>query len=91
MRPVSPGRTLFGVRLVRIGLHLSKQQLNAIRGPRRDAGSEEIRIFRPDRTFQGQRRREYRPVFFITFLQTLPRCNLKWPVNLGIDAADQHC
>jgi hypothetical protein len=73
-----------------IGLHLSKQQFNAIRGPGRDACTENVRVFRPNRTFECKCRGQHRPILFITFLQPLPRRRFKWPVHLGIDAADQN-
>ena len=71
-------------------MHLSKQQFNAIRGPRRDAYSEKVRVFRPNRTLECQCRGQYRPILFITSLQPLPSRRFKWPVDLGIDAADQN-
>jgi hypothetical protein len=71
-------------------LRLSKQQLNAICGPCRYPRSKEIRFFRPNRTFERQRGGEHRPVVFVSLLQSLTRWRFKWPVYLGIDAANQN-
>jgi hypothetical protein len=85
-----PALLSFGIRLAGVRLLLPKQQFNAICRPRRHTGAEKVRVFRPNRTFERQCRCQYRPIFFITFLQALPRWYFEWREDFAIDEADQN-
>lgn len=69
----------------------TQQQFYAICRPGCDTRPEQIHIFRPNRTFKGQCRRQHGPILFITLLQPLPRSGFKSTVDPGFHATDKCC
>ena len=59
-----------------------EKDLNARGGPYRDAGSEEIRILRPDTTGQGERGGKHRPIFFIAAAQAQSSFRFKHGIEI---------